>query len=58
MKALSKQSQASIQGGWGFLCGAAIALGAAAAITTGGLAVPAGMLAAEWGCALDVAIFY
>jgi hypothetical protein len=54
MKELTEQQQQEIHGGkWGFLCGASVALGLAAAITTGGLAIGGGMLLAEWGCAID-----
>lgn len=54
MRVLSEKEMESARGGWGFLCGAAIGLAIVGAVTTGGLAIGGGMVAAEWACALDV----
>lgn len=53
MKTLTMQQQHEIVGGdWGFLCGAAIGAGIGAVMISGGGALPAAMIAAEWACAL------
>ncbi|BAH40737.1 MAG TPA: hypothetical protein DGD08_18350 [Gemmatimonas aurantiaca] len=58
MKTLTMQQQHEIVGGdWGFLCGAAIGAGIGAVMISGGGALPAAMIAAEWACALDIVVF-
>jgi hypothetical protein len=53
MNTLPAEQQAALHGGWGFLCGAAIVMGVAGSIASGGSMIGPALIAAEWACAID-----
>ena len=56
MRDLTLAQQNDLQGGWGFLCGAALVMAIGASVASGAAMAGPAFIVAEWACVADVVV--